>query len=89
MASNIKIVALAIVAGLALNFLGCWIMWEAVVKPLRGMAPDGWSADFPSPFYMFYAPIWFWHDLALALIIFGTILLGYVAIRNAVRVHNS
>jgi hypothetical protein len=79
---------LAIVLGIIMNILGCWIMWEAVVKPLRSMAPGGWSREFPSPFYIFEAPIWLWHDLALTLIVFGTGLLGYVAIRNRRRRNN-
>ena len=83
-----KLTALAIVLGIMLNMLGCWVMWEAVVKPLRSMAPGGWSRSFPSPFYIFEAPIWLWHDLALAMIVFGTGLLGYVATYLAVKAYS-
>jgi hypothetical protein len=80
--------ALAIVSGIIMNILGCWIMWEAVVKPLRSMAPGCWSRSFPSPFYLWWAPIWLWHDLALTLIVFGTGLLGYIAVMNRRRCNN-
>ena len=51
-----------------------------VVKPLRSAAPDGWSRDFQAPFYLWEAPVWFWHDLAITLIIFSTAILAYIAI---------
>jgi hypothetical protein len=71
------LVPLAIV----LNVLGSWIHWEAVVKPL--LSECGWPRHwFPAPFYLFYAPLWFWHDLAYALIIAGTVVLGYYAVNN-------
>ena len=65
-----------------LNVLGCWVHWECVVKPLRSLV--GWGKTmFPSPFYLFNAPIWFWHDLAYLLIIVGTIILAYYALWEA------
>jgi len=69
--------AAALVASVIASVLGCWIMWEAVVRPLRIMA--GWNSNFPSPFYLFNAPIWFWHDIAIFLIILGTLVLAYLA----------
>jgi len=68
--------------GIVFNVLGCWIHWEAVVKPLKDLNPVAWSRGFPSPFYIFYAPIWFWHDLAYTLIIIGTIILAYYALNS-------
>jgi hypothetical protein len=65
-----------------INILGCWVMWEAVVRPLRNMIPGGWDKNFPAPFYIFEAPIWFWHDLAITLIITGTIVLAYLAFKD-------
>ncbi len=72
-------IAVAIIC-VILNILAAWIMWEAVVKPLRSAAPGGWSRSFPAPFYLWEAPVWFWHDLAIALIIFSTATLAYIAI---------
>ena len=72
---------LLIVLGIVFIVLGCWIHWEAVVKPLKSMA-RAWDRDFPAPFYFFYAPIWLWHDLAYLLIILGGIILGYYAVRG-------
>jgi len=69
--------AAALVSSVIASVLGCWIMWEAVVRPLRIMA--GWNSNFPSPFYIFNAPIWFWHDFAIFLIILSTLVLGYLA----------
>jgi len=64
---------------IVLNVLGCWVHWECVVKPLRDSV--GWGKImFPSPFYLFRAPIWFWHDLAYLLIIAGTLILSYYAL---------
>lgn len=74
--------ALLITIGIILVVLGCWANWEAVVKPLKSAAPNAWSKDFPSPFYLWYAPIWFWHDLSYTLIIIGTVILGYYSVRN-------
>ena len=70
----------AVIICVVLNILAAWIMWEAVVKPLRSAAPDGWSRDFQAPFYLWEAPVWFWHDLAITLIIFPTAILAYIAI---------
>ena len=67
---------------IVLNVLGCWIHWEAVVKPLKTCCPGAWSKGFPSPFYIFYAPIWFWHDLAYTLVIIGTLVLAYYALSS-------
>ncbi len=65
-----------------MNVLGCWVHWEAVVKPLLDKC--GWPLHkFPSPFYLFYAPHYFWHDLAYLLIVVGTLILGYYAIKNS------
>ena len=47
---------LLIVLGIVFIVLGCWVHWEAVVKPLKSMA-GAWDREFPSPFYIFYAPI--------------------------------
>jgi hypothetical protein len=67
--------------GIVLNVLGCWVHWEAVVKPL--ISKVGWGVEqFPSPFYLFWAPLYFWHDLAYTLIIFGTLILGYYAVKD-------
>ena len=73
-----KIKRLLVPLAIAFNVLGCWVHWECVVKPLRNLV--GWGkVMFPSPFYLFEAPIWFWHDLAYTLIIAGTIILSYFA----------
>jgi hypothetical protein len=50
---------------LVVNILSAWIMWEAVVKPLKDCCPKAWSREFPAPFYLWEAPIWLWHDLAI------------------------
>jgi prolipoprotein diacylglyceryltransferase len=71
-----------VVLSLTLIIIGEWIMWEAVVKPLRSCCPDGWSRDFPSPFYMFRAPIWFWHDLSITMVIVSAVILAYLALRG-------
>jgi hypothetical protein len=71
---------LLVVVCLALVVLGEWVMWEAVVKPLRSAVPDAWSNEFPSPFYIFYAPIWFWHDLSITLVIISSVILAYLAL---------
>jgi len=73
--------ALLITIGIILIVLGCWVNWEAVVKPLKSMTPGAWDKGFPSPFYLWYAPIWVWHDLSYTLIIIGTIILGYYSIK--------
>ena len=69
-----------VVLCLTLIILGEWVMWEAVVKPLRSCCPHGWSRDFPAPFYVFYAPIWLWHDLSITLVIISSIILAYLAL---------
>jgi prolipoprotein diacylglyceryltransferase len=71
-----------VVLSLTLIIIGEWIMWEAVVKSLRSCCPDGWSRDFPSPFYIFYAPIWFWHDLSITMVIVSAVILAYLALRG-------
>jgi hypothetical protein len=78
-----EIKAAGIVTAVIFNMLGVWIMWEAVVKPLKSAAPNAWNIDFASPFYIFVAPIWFWHDLAILLIILGTAVLAYITIADA------
>jgi hypothetical protein len=75
------LVALGILLGIVINMLGVWVIWESVIKPLKDMNPKSWSKEFPAPFYLWWAPIWFWHDLALSLIVLGTSILAYVAIR--------
>jgi hypothetical protein len=50
---------------LVTNILSAWVMWEAVVKPLKSCCPGAWSREFPAPFYLWEAPIWLWHDLAI------------------------
>ena len=77
-----SIKALLIILAIVLVVLGCWIHWECVVKPLKSMNPKAWSRDFPTPFYIIYLPIWLWHDLAYTLIIIGTIILGYYAVKS-------
>jgi hypothetical protein len=54
-----SLVALGILLGIVINMLGCWVMWESVVKPLKSMVQGGWSKEFPAPFYLWEAPIWF------------------------------
>jgi hypothetical protein len=71
-----------VVVCLTLILLGEWIMWEAVVKPLKNAYPQAWSRDFPSPFYIFYAPIWFWHDLSITMVIVSAVILAYLALRG-------
>lgn len=62
-------------------FLGVWISWEAVVKPLKSIAPNAWGKDFPSPFYFWNAPIWVWHDLYILIILVGASILAYYALK--------
>jgi hypothetical protein len=71
-----------VVVCLVLIVLGEWMMWEAVVRPLRSAAPGAWSKEFPSPFYVFYAPIWLWHDLSITLVIISSIILSYLALNG-------
>jgi len=72
---------LAVVLCLALIILAEWVMWEAVVKPLKDCCPSAWSREFPAPFYLFYAPIWLWHDLSIALVVACSAVLAYLALR--------
>ena len=67
--------------GLVLVVVGCWVHWEAVVKPLKSLA-RAWDRGFPAPFYLWEAPIWFWHDLAYTLIIAGALIISYYALRK-------
>jgi len=76
-----------VVTCLTLIILGEWVMWEAVVKPLKSANPASWSRDFPAPFYIFYAPIWFWHDLSIALVIFSSAALAYLALNSDKKCH--
>ena len=69
-----------VVACLTLILLGEWVMWEAVVKPLKDMNPKAWDRGFPSPFYVFYAPIWLWHDLSIMLVVVCGCLLAFLAL---------
>ena len=71
--------ALLVPLAITFNVIGCWIHWEAVVKPLKSLA-KAWSRSFPAPFYLWSAPIWLWHDLAYTLIIIGTLILSYYAL---------
>jgi hypothetical protein len=71
-----------VVISLTLIVLGEWIMWEAVVKPLKDANPNAWSRDFPSPFYVFKAPIWFWHDLSITMVIVSGVMLSILALNN-------
>jgi len=64
---------------LVLIILGEWVMWEAVVRPLKD-ASSAWSRDFPAPFYVFYAPVWFWHDLSITLVIVCSCILAFLAL---------
>jgi hypothetical protein len=62
-------------------------MWEAVVKPLKDCCPSAWSREFPAPFYIFYAPIWLWHDLSIALVTISAVALSYLALRGGGERH--
>ena len=77
---NSRLRKILVVVSLALIILGEWIMWEAVVKPLKDTNPASWSMDFPSPFYVFTAPIWFWHDLSITLVVVCGCLLAFLAL---------
>lgn len=55
--------AAALILGLILVVLRCWTNWELVVRPLKDAA-DAWGMELPAPFYLFEAPVWFWHDLS-------------------------
>jgi len=78
---NARLRKMFVVISLTLIILGEWIMWEAVVKPLKSMNPKAWDKDFPAPFYIFYAPLWFWHDLSITLVIVSAVILAYLALR--------
>ena len=71
-----------VITCLVLILLSEWIMWEAVVKPLKDMNPKSWSRDFPAPFYIFYMPVWLWHDLSITLVIICSAVLSYLALRG-------
>ncbi len=77
-----KVRRLLIPLAITFNVLGCWVHWEAVVRVLKNCCPQGWSRTFTAPFYIIDLPVWLWHDLAYTLIIAGTIILGYYAIKN-------
>jgi len=77
---NARLRKMFVVISLTLIILGEWIMWEAVVKPLKSMNPKAWDKDFPAPFYIFYAPLWFWHDLSITLVVACSCLLAYLAL---------
>jgi hypothetical protein len=79
---GVRLRKLLVVVCLVLVVLGEWVMWEAVVKPLRSAAPGAWSKEFPSPFYVFTAPIWLWHDLSITLVIISAIILSYLALNG-------
>ena len=79
---NARLRKMLVVVSLTLMILGEWIMWEAVVKPLRSCCPGGWSRDFPSPFYIFYAPIWLWHDLSITMVVVSAVVLSILALKN-------
>jgi hypothetical protein len=65
---------------LVVNMLSVWILWEAVVRPLKSCCPGGWSRNFPAPFYLWEMPIWFWHDLAITLIIISSAVLAWLSL---------
>jgi hypothetical protein len=69
-----------VIVCLTLLILAEWVMWEAVVKPLRSCCPNGWDRGFPSPFYVFTAPIWFWHDLSILIVVVCSAILSYLAL---------
>ena len=71
-----------VVACLVLLVLSQWVMWEAVVRPLKDASPQSWSRDFPAPFYVFWAPVWFWHDLSITLVIVCSAILAWLALRS-------
>jgi len=77
---NVRLRKMLVVISLTLIILGEWIMWEAVVKPLKDMNPKAWDRGFPSPFYVFYAPLWFWHDLSITLVVVCGCLLAFLAL---------
>ena len=77
---NKRLRNLLVVLCLAFILLGEWVMWEAVVKPLKDMNPKAWDKDFPAPFYIFYAPLWFWHDLSIMLVVVCGCLLAFLAL---------
>jgi hypothetical protein len=79
---NSRLRKLLVVVCLALIILWEWVMWEAVVKPLKDMNPRAWDRGFPSPFYIFTAPIWFWHDLSITLVIASAVILAYLALNG-------
>ena len=79
---NSRLRKLLVVVCLTLIVLGEWVMWEAVVRPLKDVNPKAWDKDFPAPFYIFYAPIWFWHDLSITLVIVSAVILAYLALRG-------
>ena len=70
-----------VVACLVLLVLSQWVMWEAVVRPLKDCCPGAWSRDFPAPFYLWWAPVWFWHDLSITLVIVCSAILAWLALR--------
>ena len=77
---NKRLRNLLVVLCLTLILLGEWVMWEAVVRPLKDACPGAWSKDFPAPFYLWWAPIWFWHDLSITLVIVCSAILAYIAL---------
>ena len=82
---DVRLRKLLVVVYLVLIVLGEWVMWEVVVKPLRSCCPSGWDRNFPSPFYIFYAPVWLWHDLSVTLVIISSIILSYLALNGGER----
>ena len=82
---NNKARRIAVVICLVMIILAEWIMWEAVVKTLKNCCPKSWSREFPSPFYIFEAPIWLWHDLSIAIAIASAATLTYIALNTRKR----
>jgi len=72
--------AAAVLVLLVLNILAVWIMWEAVVKPLKSCCPSAWSRDFPASFYLWSMPVWVWHDLAITVVIVCSVILAYLVL---------
>ena len=77
---NKRLRNLLVVLCLVVILLGEWVMWEAVVRPLKDACPGACSKGFPAPFYIFYAPIWLWHDLSITLVVACSAILAYIAL---------
>jgi hypothetical protein len=85
---NVRVVVVLVC--LVLILLAEWVMWECVVNPLIGLCMCDASREIPAPFYLFYAPIWFWHDLSITIVIVCSTALAYLALTTTKpnREHN-